>query len=244
MNAKSVDDLRDCVKQAFLNGSERGYEFRKMRHAIILELKRLGYDDSEIKDKLGEWNERCEKPLNISAQKNQLFKYVDWVSSKTCKLSCNALQDFCLGKETCVFSQRTLARNKSKSQKLPLDLSELEDFLEERYKADGYMMLLIVKALRFFQIEKQTGEIIFVGVRKLCSVIRDRLGHLAYPMEIHRKINLLIDEGVIKKVCKGERGNFSWKANGYQFLSWKHPRKERVTQPVTAPIFTHMCNKA
>jgi len=94
---KSLDNLRDCVKEAFLNGCERGCQFRKMRHAIILELKRLRYDSSEIKDKLLEWNEKCEKPLGLGEQRSQLFKYVEWVDSQECRLGCRALKDYCIG---------------------------------------------------------------------------------------------------------------------------------------------------
>ena len=107
VNKESIEELRDCVKQAFLEGSQRGAEFRKMRHAIIIELKRAGCDSSDIKDKLVEWDQRCERPLNLGEQRNQLFKYVDWVDSQECRLSCKALKDYCLGNENCQFHKRT-----------------------------------------------------------------------------------------------------------------------------------------
>lgn len=229
-----MDNLRDCVKRAFFNGCERGHEFRKMRHAIIIELKRLGYKSSEVKDKLLEWNDRCEKPLGLGDQKRQLLKYVDWVDKNECKLGCKALEDYCLGKENCQFYKKTTYKKRKQTQELPFDINELETFLTERFKADGHVMMLIVKALKYQQIDKATGEIIFVGFRKISSIIRDRLGHTLLPMTIHRKTQLLIDEGVIEQTAKGKRGDFSWQSNGYRFLSWKHP---------ASPIITYMCNK-
>ena len=224
-NNKSIDNLRDCVKQAFLNGCERGHEFRKMHHAIIIELKRLGYESSEIKDKLIEWNERCEKPLGISEQKNQLLRYVDWVDKKDCKLGCKGLEDYCLGKETCQFYERNTHRKRKEMQNLPFDIAELDEFISDRFKKDGYVMMLIVKAIRYFQIEKITGETIFIGYRKISSIIRDKLGHTLSPMEILRKVKLLADEGVIEQVFKGKSGITSWQANGYKFKQWEAPKQ-------------------
>ncbi|MFC1699981.1 hypothetical protein ACFL1I_08540 [Candidatus Omnitrophota bacterium] len=223
LSKKSLDNLRDCVKEALNNGSQRGHEFRKMRHAIILELKRLGYNSSEIKDKLLEWNEKCEKPLNISEQRIQLLKYVEWVEGKECKLGCNALEDYCLGKDRCQFHKRISYQKRQETQELPFNIEELDKFLEERYKADGLIMMLIVKALRLIQLENATGEAIYAGFRKISSVIRDRLGHFLAPMDIFRKMRFLVEEGVLEQIAKGKPGNFSWQANGYRFLGWKHP---------------------
>ena len=222
-NKKSLENLRDCVKEAFCNGSQRGYEFGTMRHAIILELERLGYDSSEVKDKLLEWNERCEKPLNFSEQRRQLLKYVDWVDKHNCKIGCRALEDYCIGKENCRFYRKVTFQNRQRTQNLPFDPGKLDKFLAERFKADGFTMMLIVKALRAFQIENATGEVIFIGFRKISSVIRDKFGHFLIPMQIHRKTRLLIDEGIIEQVEKGKAGNFSWRANGYRFLPWMPP---------------------
>jgi len=236
---KDIGFMRDCVKEAFHKGCERGLEFHKMRHAIILELKRLGYSSTEIKDMLLEWNKKCEKPLNLSEQRIQLLKYVDWVDSRECKISCVALEDYCIGKEECLFYIRTSSQNRQKTGKLPFKLQELEEFLTERFEADGHVMMLIVQALRFIQREKTTGEIIFVGFRGITSKIRDKFGYDLYHMDIFRKMKLLIEEGIIGQVVKGKSGNFRRQANGYRFLPWQHPK---VTQ-VHIPILTHMCNK-
>jgi len=228
MDLKSLDNMRDCVRQALLQGSCRGYEFEKMRHAIIIELKRLGYDFSEITDKLLEWNEICEKPLGVSEQRNQLIKYVDWVERKEhkreCKIGCKALEDYCIGKEKCIFYKKTTCQNRQEATELPFSLDELDKFLAERFKSKGYAMMLIVKALRIFQAEKAKGEIVYIGFKKISSVIRDTLGHRLTPMDIFRNMKRLIDEGVIEQVHKGQSGCFVWrKANGYRFLPWKPP---------------------
>lgn len=241
---KSLEYIRDCVRQAFLNGSNRGQEFRKMRHAIIYELERVGFDSSEVKDKLLEWDQRCEKPHSISEQKSQLLKYVDWFESKECKMSCRSLEDYCLGKNNCQFYIKTSYKKRQEMPKLPFNIDELETFLRERFKADGYTMLLIIKSLRFFQYEK-ASEIVFIGYRKICSIIRDKFGHRLSPMDIFRKMQYLKDEGIIEQVFKGKRGNFTKKANGYKLLPWKLPKHTQINENYTTqvPIITHMCNK-
>lgn len=216
-----LNKIRDCVRQAFLNGCERGYEFRKMRHAIIIELKRLGYTPSEIKDELLEWNKRCEKPLRISEQRGQLLRYVDWAMSKKCNIGCKALEDYCIGKKNCQFYKKTTYQKRQQTQRLPFNLNELEKFLTKRYKRQWYTMMLIIKALRLFQSQKATGETIYIGYRKISSIIRDKYGHTLTSMDIFRKMKLLIDEGVIEQVFKGKSGDFSWQANGYKLLPWR-----------------------
>ncbi len=236
---KSLENLRDCVKKALSEGCDSGHHFSKMRHAIIVELLYLGYEPSEIKDILSEWNNKCEKPLGVSEERNQLFGYVDWVLSlPDRKMGCKALEDYCIGKENCQFHFRFTAKNRQETKELPFDRQELKAFLDERFKANGYTMMLVVDALRHIQIEKATGQAILVGVRKICSVIRDTYKHQIDPMTVHRKIRLLIDEGVIKLEVKGKSGMFNKQANGYRFLPWKHPNSRDIQ-----PIITDMCNK-
>lgn len=221
MQRKDLSYLRDCVKEALDKGSARGLEFRKMRHAIIAELKRLGYESSEIKDSLLEWNKRCEKPLSLSERKIQLLGYADWFFKKNCKTGCRALEDYCVGKDKCQFYLRATYQNRQKTQKLPFDIQELEKFLTGRFKAEGYVMMLVVRALEHFQHEKATGETILVGFRTMSSVIRDRLGHNILPMTVFRAMRFLEEEGVLKKVVVGKPGSFTHQANGYRFLPWK-----------------------
>ena len=223
MAKKPIEYMRDCVKEALVKGSQRGHEFKKMRHSIIVELKRLGYDSSEVKDKLIEWNSRCERPLGIGDQKHQLLKYVDWVDKHDTKLGCKALEDYCVGKDNCQFNTKISAQNRNTTQDLPFDTDQLEKFLTERFHADGFGMLLIIKALRRFQVEKATGPIIYIGYRAISSIIRDKYGHSLGPMDIFRKMQQLIDEGVVKLVAKGKAGDFSWQSNGYCFCAWRHP---------------------
>ena len=234
---KYDDNLRDCVKIALTKGSARGHEFHKMRQAIVAEHLQLGYDPSEIKDILSEWNKKCEKPISVADEKNYLHKYVDWVKAKNGKTGCKALEDYCIGKESCQFHFKVTCKNRQDTKDLPFDRKELENFLTERFKADGYVMMLVVNALRYIQMEKATGELILIGFRSISSVIRDKYGHYIDPMTIFRKISLLIEEGVIQRVVKGKAGNFNKQANGYRFLAWKRPSGETIL-----PKVTDMCN--
>jgi hypothetical protein len=234
-----------------------------MRHAIIFELRRLGFDYSRIKDELLKWNKRNERPLGISKQRSQLLGYVDWFEQKEnekgCRLGCDALEDYCLGKENCQFLKRTTYWKRQQTQKLPFDIMVLEKFLTERFKGDGFIMMLIVKALKFYQQEKATGEVMLIGLRGISSIIRDRYGHMIHYVDVSRKMGLLIDEGVIDKVVQGKSGMFRNEANGYRFLPWQPPqlandpisstelhqqkKYEDSNKDVETPIFTDMCNK-
>ena len=109
-------------------------------------------------------------------------------------------------------------------ENMPFDIKELDQYLHERFKAEGYVMMLVVKALRRYQQEKATGEVMFIGFQKLSSIMRDDYGHDILPMQAYRTVQALIDEGIIEMVEKGKKGTFSRQANGYRFLSWR--RKE------------------
>jgi len=225
MRKKDLNNLRDCVKEALEKGSQRGYEFKKMRFAIIAELKRLGFSSSEIKDRLLEWNQRCEKALPISEQKRQLLDYVDWADKlKECKIGCKGLEDFCIGEDKCSFHKNRTYLNRKQVETLPFNQADAIRFLETRYKAEGYLLGLIIRVLRRYQIEKATGEVMFIGYRAIASLIRDQYGHMIEPMAILRAIQDLVSEGMLEIVSKGERGSFGGKpANGYRFLGWVDP---------------------
>ena len=220
MNKNFLDNMRDCVKQAFKNGCGRGRELHKMRHAIIAELNRLGCTPSEIKDKLLEWNERCQKPFNESEKRQQLLGYVDWFFKKNAKTGCKALEDYCIGKEKCKFY---IKQHNRQAPVLSFKLDELEKFLQNRFKGIAYTLMLVVKALRRFQIEKAKKEILYVGFRKISSIIRDSYGHTVTHTDAQRKMKILIDEGIIQQVETGKKGGSSWQANGYRFLPWRCP---------------------
>lgn len=218
--------MRDCVKDAFQNSCSRGPMFRKMRHAIIAELKTLGHTVTQIKDMLLEWNDRCERPLGIGDQRRQLLKYVDWFFDNDGKTGCNALRDYCLGQDKCEFYRRVTRKNRDKTKETPFDMYELDKYLTAEYKAQAYEMMLIVKTLRRIQMEKATGETILIGVRSIVSVIRDTHGHMLSRMDVFRRIEQLIDEEVIEKCVKGKSGTYQSLANGYRFLPWKAPAQE------------------
>jgi len=207
-----------------------------MRQAIIVEAKRLKRTASEIKDILAVWNGKCEKKLPPEEIKRHLFDYVDWVFKlKECRLSCKALQDYCIGEDRCQYFLRTTSKNRKETIDLPFSMEDLDKLLTKRFKADGYVMMLIVKALRFYQQDRATGEVMLVGYRTISAIVRDRWGHNLEPMAILRKMRLLIEEGVLEQVVRGKAGTFSQQANGYRFLPWRPPQ----------PTITHinsMCN--
>lgn len=220
-----LDRMMDCVKNAFLNGSQSGDDFHHMRHAIIVELIRLGYEKAEIKQMMLEWNERCERPLGLSEQKIQLCGYVDWVFKNDCKVGCKAMIRFgyCLGEAQCQFH---IQQNRTKHQRipeLPFNYLELKKYLEERYKADWYGLCIVLDTLLWFQMEKAKGEIIYIGYRQLSALILDRCNKRFDKMDVYRRIQTLILEGIIEKAVAGKQGMFIHKANGYRFLPWKRP---------------------
>ena len=220
--------MRDCVRTAFKNGSKRGHEFKKMRHAIIVELKRLGFTSSEIKDKLLEWNKRCERILPPSEQKRQLLNYVEWTDKHQCWLGCKGLEDFCIGQNKCLFYKKKTYMNRKQVKRTPFDFNRAKRFLEKRYRAEGYVMSLILDCLRQVQIEKTTGETILIGYRAISSFISHHYGHRIDPMTVYRRMQDLISEGMVEVVVKGKKGQFGKPANGYRFLNWKehvHPGK-------------------
>ncbi len=223
---KKMEGMMDCVRKAFLEGCQRGNEFNDMRYAIVVELKRLGFTASEIKDKLLEWNERCEKVLGFSEQRSQLLNYVDWVFKlKEPKIGCRKMETcgYCLGKDICDFYRDKYSRNRKTTEKLPFDWMLLKKFLEDRFKADAYALILVLDTLMWHQQENATGEVIIISLRKIGSLIRDRYKHIFLPMEIKREIRVLIDEGILAIAVQGKSGQFHQQANGYRFLSWQWP---------------------
>jgi len=221
MTKKSLENLRDCVRQAFENGSKRGEEFHKMRHSITTEFKRLGYSATETKEKLSEWNGRCERPLNSKKVNDQLFKYVDWAFEKDAITGCGALESYCLGERNCQYHLRTTAKNRERTAKAPFNFFELKKYLEDRFKAKGVLLNCVLDALLWHQKEEATGEIIIVGLRKIASLIQVRHTCTLAPEEVRRLILVLCDEGVLEKVVQGKSGQFTQKANGYRFLAWE-----------------------
>lgn len=222
LNKLSLENMCPCVKKAFDEGSG-GFEFGKMLHAIACELKRLEYPAEETKEKLLEWNKRCERPVGLNEQGRRILKYVDWVYKKEAKTGCKALKDFCIGEDGCWYHQRKTSWNLVEAGKLPFDMNELEGYLKEKYPGDSYVLILIVKMMRRFQIEKQIGSLIYISFRIISSMIRSHYKNVIEPMQVSRHMNKLIDENVIEKVEKGKRGSFSPRANGYRFMPWRCP---------------------
>jgi len=245
IDRKRLEMMRDCVKRAFFKGCARGQEFRKMRHAITVGLKFLDFIPCEIKDLLAEWNGRCERRLTLSELESQLFAYVDWVfKQKEVRLGCRALENYCIGEDKCEYLLRTRRRNKQATQELPFDWRVLDKYLEERFGPDGLVMKCIVDVLRRHQVEKATGDVILIGFRMISALIREQHGHNTYPMDVCRRMRLLIDEGVIEQAVKGKGGMFTYQANGYRFLPWKPPMPTQINSMCNTEIEKdiHMSN--
>jgi len=234
---KSIENMRDCVKQAFEKGSHRGYEFNKMRRAIIVELKNLGFTSSEVKDKLLEWNKHCEKFLSPGEQKRQLLDYVDWFDKHPGWHGCQGvLKDFCIGQDRCSFYKKKTYINKKQVEHPPFDFNEARSFLEKRYRGDGYVLSLVLSSIRRVQVEKATGETVFIGYRAIANLIRDHDGHTIDPMTVYRRVQDLISEGMLEIVVKGKRGNYGQPANGYRFLKWEAPQERTITTHINSNV--------
>ena len=228
---KIWDSLRDCVKKALSEGCEGWDYFNKMRHAITVELLRLKCEPLEVKDVLTGWNKKCKPQLNPAQERDYLHKYVDWAVAKQCKVGCKALESYCIGKEICQFYLRVTYKNRQQTKNIPFDRSELSHLLDNKYRADAHLMMILVNVLRYHQIEKATGEVILISLRKIQSIIRDRYRANIDLMTIRRKLYRLMEEGVIQQVVKGKPGTFFKQANGYRFLPWRPSTAPECSSP-------------
>jgi hypothetical protein len=216
--------LRPCVETSFDNGANGDFEFHKMRHALIAELQRLGYGLSEIKHLLIEWNSRCKRPRD---KDRYLLKYISWFVKQKGKTGCKALSDFCIGQERCWFYLKSTDEKRKATETIPFDLNLAAKHLEDQFKAPGLIMTYILRALRRWQIEKDTGEMIFIGYRRLSSYLKETQGHNVGIMAVCRGMNRLIELGMVTKVEKGKPGIFGQPANGYQLAKWQPPCQEK-----------------
>ena len=167
-----IEGLRQCVSLALKNGTHGNAAFKKMRHAIIFELNRIGIEKEKIKDMLLDWNKRNEKPLSLGDARRQLHDYTDWFLGTNCKLSCKALEDYCTGKTTCKFYiQKTDNFQKEYQDNAPFNHAELQKYLEEKYPGEAYELLTIIQALRRFQSDKQVTTI-YIGFRGIATLSR------------------------------------------------------------------------
>ena len=219
-----LKEMRDCVKKNFIEGSSGKDEFVKMRHAIIVEFIRLGLEEVKIRDRLLEWNRRCKPSVPVSEEKNKLLKYADWVLSIKGRIGCTALESYCIGEDKCVFFSKLHKWKQSESTEPLFDNNDLRIYIEKKYPRQGYSIMRVVHAIRYFQMNKLTGRIIYVGLRTIASIIRDTNQHRFQPEEIKRLINILKDEGVIEQIETGKSGSYSKMANGYRFLPWRKPK--------------------
>jgi len=230
-------NMRPCIKKAFEQGSRSGVEFEVMRHAIIAELKRLGYNRREIQDHMTEWNARCEMPLTGSVLKSNVLNYVTWCMKREVKVGCKGLKDFCLCEGGCWYRLSSEeARRKVAQEPLPFVKSELERYLRERYKAKAEMLIALIEVLRHRQVEHLTGEVIIASSRNAAQWLMQRFKFKIYFRDVWRLCNVLEREGVLVKRVQGKSAPFSKKANGYSFLPWRPPTALSVVKEADADM--------
>lgn len=237
--------MRPCVKAAFEKGvkadspSDRlnKEHLKKMTFAIIYELDRLEVEKAEIKTFLLDWNTRNYRILSPGDAQRQLCDFVDWYFKRECKLSCKALEDYCL------FPNGGCAFKSTPYQgeiKLPFSLVDAITFLEKEYRPHGYLMGLLLRTLFSIQKEKNVKNILFIGLRTLRARLNNDFRHCLDLMTILRALNKLEEAGLIR-ITHGQSGTFGTRhANGYTFISWTRPQETHIQQQ---PIITHLCNK-
>lgn len=217
----SLKGMRECVRDAFEKGVTDEETFRKMRHAIICEMKLLGINKAKIKMALIEWNKKNKPKLSPNETKRQLNDYVDWSFKKDTKISCKALKDYCIDKgRFCEYRKKT----KRESQQIPFDFLEAVTFLENRYGAEGFELVKILRTIIKIKKFKDAKWVLFVGLREIQAQLMDTERWNVDLMTISRRLYKLETIGFIK-ITRGEKGSFgNKKANAYEFISWSVPR--------------------
>ena len=234
---KALRNMRPCVLNALENGVQSGAKFEAMRHSIIAELIRLGYEEREIKERLITWNALCERPLTGKILNNHLMKYVNWCLKRDVKTGCKTLEAYCVGERRCwyvAFSEE--ARRRYAEQPLPFEMNELERYMRERYGPRAEMLISVVKILRVRQVQNLTGEVIFAPCRKVAIWIAERYGYRITKNDVFYALKVFEMEGVLGLRVQGKSGPNSKESNGYSFLLWKHPVATTVAVEPSPPI--------
>jgi len=227
---KNSDKIRPCVFAALKSGAQDRDHLKKMTHAIIYEFDRLQMGKADIKMILLDWNLKSYRVLSAGDAKRQLCGYVDWFFKlKDRKLSCKALEVCCVYPNGgCAFKPAQCREGFS----LPFSLLDAMAYLEKEYRPHGYLMGLLLKVLFAVQKDKNSKNIIFVGVRELRARLNHDEGHNLDIMTILRALNMLEEVGIIK-ITHGKSGTFGTRqANGYTFLEWTPPMKKEEQPPM------------
>jgi len=211
--------MRACVRWAWEHGAEGGprdESWRKMRHGIVFELRRLNIDRAEIKNMILAWNQKNLNPLSLNDAKRQLCGYVDWLFKKTgALLSCKALKDYCIADETgCAFARPSLIE--------PFDYSvqDAERFLEKIDARHSRTLIAVLRLMLSLRDETKRA-VIYVGSRRLCALLFDREGMELESIEVLRVLRKLADFGFLS-IQSGQAGTFgSRRANEYRMLNWR-----------------------
>ena len=220
MPQKIIPKMRPCVNAAFEQGAQDKDHLSKMRHALVFELNRLGFEKPKIKMALLEWNKKSFKVLSPGDANRQLCDYVDWFFKKECKLSCNALKDYCvLPNGGCAFTLHAFDEEIT----LPFSILEAALFLDKNYQRDSYLMRALINILFKIQKDNNAKTIIYAGIRSIRDRVLEKTRKNLDLMCILRDINKLEEAGFIR-ITRGKSGTFGTRhANGYSFLPWKPP---------------------
>jgi hypothetical protein len=252
MKIETLSKMRPCAEELYLKGFdvERIYKnekstltglrksvkneiFKNAVYVIICELMRLNFTAEEVKDALEECNRVNKNPLNPSEVKNRLFSFVDYCVRKNKKndygiprIGCGKINEYglCLGERTCTYHNQKMLQARNEVGVLPFNIECLEKYLTIEYEWKARHCIFVVKAIRKFQLEKNVGDIILIGMRTIADFVNKASGGHFEAEEIKRFIAILICEGVIEKPIQGQSGTMRRKSNGYRFLPWNLPQ--------------------
>ena len=211
------NEMRPCVQLALQQGARDADHWRKMRHAIIFELNRLGVVRDQIKQELLEWNERNFEVLPLREAQGELCRYADWFLKEERKLTCNALKDYCIDTSgSCPFKLRT------EPKKLPYTAGDAKQYLISKYKHDGYRMGKILRVLIDLRNEKGKDRL-FVTLRAIQTRLLDEENDPCDCMTISR-ITYRLEKAGFLSVIRGK----PWavgkgQANEYEYCQWTPP---------------------
>lgn len=214
-----LESIRPCVAYVLCNGAKDYEHFKKMRHAIVCELKRLNMERGKIKMTLLEWNDLNYNKLTPSEAQRQLCDYVDWVFKREVKIGCKALGEYCrFGGAGCSFKRKSFQDGES----ISFSMTDALVFLERECKPKGYTMGMVLQTLIAIKREKNVGTV-FAGVRHIQEMINNTTRHCLDLMTILRALNELERTGFIA-IKRGKSGTFGNRhANEYTILQWKPP---------------------
>lgn len=227
--------MKPCLKQYFdsglheepLSGNWHRSRNKEIGMLIISEFKRLGYERSEVKKLIRDWNTRCTPAMPLKEGERHLIGLVDWVYDRFkgnygCGDEGFLVQNgYCFRHERACdyFShfQRINTSNSFLFDPVDYDNKGWPLFLQQNY-SNGRLADEVYRKIRGAN-HKQQFSVIYIGLQSISTQILNstREFTILSPVQIRRAIHLLENENLISMVEKGVRGPNSRKANGYRF---------------------------